>query len=191
MTGMKQIQNSIEKNLQGMIERGNSMKGFLNRVTYTQYQKFQMERWKTENASEGGRWKALQPAYKLYKLKRYGGGPKFKWVGGQGKNRPWQRAGNWKNYPGSGTKTLIATGRLVSSVIGPVVGASAFPMAPSQKDHRKIVTNKSLEVYTTVEYAGDVAEDREFMVFSRRHMREMIEAATRYMGNGDDSRRRK
>lgn len=167
-----------------MLERGKSMRGYLNRVTYAKYQKFQMERWKTENASEGTKWKKLSPIYKAYKLKRYGGGPRYKWIGGQGTGRPWKRAGRWPNYPGSGTKTLIATGRLVSSVIGPVMGATSFPMKSSAKDHRKIVTNTSLEVYTVVEYAEKVAKDREFMKFSRRHNREMIDDAMRYMATG-------
>ncbi len=51
-------------------------------------------RWASENATEGGSWRALNASYAIQKLKRYA------------------------NFPGGGRKMLIATGRLVDSVTG-------------------------------------------------------------------------
>ena len=54
------------------------------------------------------------------------------------------------SYEGGGSKMLIATGRLFKSVVGP------------GKGQRKIVTNKSLYIATSVPYAGFVDDVRTF-----------------------------
>ena len=80
--------------LRGMLNRAGLVRGWLNRVAYPLIIEAQRIRWASEGASEGGSWPALNPAYAIYKLKKFAG------------------------YPGGGRKMLIATGRLVDSVTG-------------------------------------------------------------------------
>lgn len=58
-------------------------------------------------------------------------------------------------YEGAGKKMLIATGKLYKSVIGPGAG------------FRKVATNKTLTISTSVEYAQHVDEARSFTTYSK------------------------
>lgn len=177
MIQLKKAQDNISKRLNEMVKKSNDTRGFLNRVIYPMYQKAQIQRWMTENSSEGGRWKALDPKYAAWKKRAYSGGTRYKFIGGRGEGRPWQAIGTWPVGPGRGEKILIASGRLVGSSIGPndqyTVGVD---------DHRKIVTAKTLKVFTVVDYAKTVAEDRPFMKFSQKTIREMRKAYAKYVG---------
>ena len=68
-------------------------------------------------------------------------------------------------YEGGGKRMLIATGKLYKSVIGPGAG------------FRKVATNKSLTISTSVEYAQHVDEARSFTTYGKdsiRGLRTMI-----------------
>lgn len=60
---------------------------------------------------------------------------------------------------------MIATGKLVSSVVGQAQG-SFVNNSEGLAAHRRIIGPQSLEVYTTVDYADKVAAVRPFMNFS-------------------------
>lgn len=116
---------------------GPKMQGYLNTVVFDQYRRAQIERWKTGGTgatdtvtSEGDKWKALKPGYLKYKRKAFAS----------------------MDY--SGNQILVATGRLLRSVIGPT-------------DQKKVVTPKSLYITTTVPYAKDVSDVRPFSKFGK------------------------
>lgn len=67
---------------------------------------------------------------------------------------------------------MIATARLVSSVIGQAGGAFVNNQ-DGLAQHRRIIGPRSLEVFTTVDYANKVAEKRPFMQFSEEFYRSL------------------
>lgn len=148
MAAMKQIMSGIEKNLQGMLDRSKKTQAYLNRVVYKQYQNAQRQRWISENKSEGDQWKELEPKYKDRKKRIFAA------------------------YDGRGTKTLIATGRLFKSVIGP------------GGDHKKIVADKSIEIAWSTPYAVYVEEARPFTEFGAKTMEEMYDGLAKFMMEG-------
>ena len=79
------------------------------------------------------------------------------------------KAKKFMSYEGRGTKLMIATGRLQRSVIGP------------DGDHRKLVTPKTLEIATTVEYAKYAAEKRPIMKFSKQNVQKMLDMIVDYI----------
>lgn len=87
--------NAILGRLQKKVNRAKNPAAFLRNVAYPMYQRFQRQRWMTQNASEGDKWKPLNPRYAKSKLRRYA------------------------DFPGGGQRMMIATGRLFASVIGP------------------------------------------------------------------------
>lgn len=86
--------DKINSRLDGIVSRGKSLRSYLNRVVYKQYQQAQIRRWNTENKSEGAQWKPLNSDYAAYKRKKYA------------------------SYPYSGSRLLVATGTLLKSVVG-------------------------------------------------------------------------
>lgn len=88
------LENGIESQLAGMLNRANLVRGWLNRVAYPRLVKMQRMRWMTEGASEGESWEPLKEKTKLSKLKRFA------------------------DYPGAGQKMLIATGKLIAGITG-------------------------------------------------------------------------
>ena len=139
MVTLTRIKSEIEKNLQFKIDQTmDPFRAFLNTNIYRQYQAYQKQRWETQGASEdseGKEWKELNPKYKEYKLKKFA------------------------KYPGAGEKMLVATNRLVKSVIGP------------SADHRKIVEGYRLVIQTTTPYAEYVNQVRDFKKFSDQTMK--------------------
>ena len=129
---IKQVENTVTKRLDEIVSRSSGMQGYFMRNVYRQYQKAQQERWKSENKTEGNRWSPLEPTYKRRKLTRF------------------------KDYPGHGTKMLVATGKLFQSVIGP------------GEFHVVQATDSYLFVSTTLDYAKWVAEERPFMKFGQK-----------------------
>lgn len=176
---------AFQKKLSDMRTRSTTgLRAYLNTVVYRQIQNAQMQRWITEGSSEGSPWSAISSVYASYKKRRYGGGVRYSWVGGRGPNRPWTESGNWPNYPGSGTKLLIATGNLVSSVIGPVKEGSVFGLTGSAKDHRKLVGENSIFVGTTVTYAQDVNDKRNFTQLSVATKDTIFSGIAEYIASG-------
>lgn len=93
-TSLQMKVDKINNRLDAIVGRCKSMRSYLNRVVYHQYQQAQIRRWNTENISEGQNWKPLNPQYQLAKRKRYAG------------------------FPYSGSRMLVATGTLLQSVVG-------------------------------------------------------------------------
>jgi len=149
MTGIQIKADGIGKKLDTMISRAKNARAYLNRIAYPMYQEAQLERWKTENVSEGAPWKRLSPRYLAQKKIRFA------------------------SEPYSGRKMLVATGRLLKSVVG-----------SERRYHRKIVTDKKLIISTTVPYAAEVAEVRPFMVFGNNTKKKILEGFRKYVVYG-------
>lgn len=88
MSGLKVTNNGLSQVLGQMLDRGNKLDAYINRVLYPKYKVAQKVRWQTENASEGNRWKPLTTRYAEYKKVKYAG------------------------YAGEGKFILVATGLL-------------------------------------------------------------------------------
>lgn len=146
-SGIQKTQNSVTQALQEKIERGKSMRAFLDRVVYTEYQNAQRERWMTEGASEGFAWPALKSLTYIR-----------------------QKSRKFAAFPGGGKKMMIATGRLYNSVTG-----------DSAQEHRKVVTDNSIDIYTTVDYAQYTDEARTFTKFGDDFRTRIQQAIVNYM----------
>lgn len=90
----KTTEDGISIELDKIVQRGRSMAAFLNRYIYPSYQMVQIKRWESENATEGSRWKPLEPNYARRKRKRFAA------------------------YPGAGRAIMVATGKLAFSAQG-------------------------------------------------------------------------
>lgn len=144
MAKLKQIGNGIGEQIKGYLDRARLIDGYINRVIYPTYRHRQAKRYQTENASEGTKWAPLNPDYAKRKLTKFA------------------------SYPDGGRKTMIATGRMKDSVIGP--GA----------DHKKIGPSKGrLEVYWTTPYAVYTEDIRPVNVWDRRQDEEMYHGAVK------------
>lgn len=86
--------DGIGNTLRGMLDRGNLVRGWLNRYAYPAIIAVQRQRWMSEGASEGAGWAPLNPTYARYKLRKFA------------------------DFPGGGRKMLIATGKLVDGMTG-------------------------------------------------------------------------
>lgn len=149
-------QNGIATKLDDIVGRAKSVEGYLNRVLFRQYQKAQIERFRTENQSEGNRWQPLSPEYKKRKRIIYGGGPKFQWVGGP---KPWTPAGAWPSYPGGGNVMMVATNKLMEGAIG-----------RDSRAFTKVVRATGMSISINlgyVPYAAEAAAVRPVMEFSQ------------------------
>jgi hypothetical protein len=145
--------NGIADLLNGMADRSKLMTGWLNRVAYPELLKVQRVRWQTEGSSEGGKWVALNPSYRTAKLKRFA------------------------DYPGSGTKMLVATSRLVGSMTG-----------DNKAEHWKLVKGNELTMGSIVPYAGYVDETRDITTLSDATVTRLAEAARNYIMTGNMKR---
>lgn len=143
-------ETGITDRLNAMRKRANAMQGFLNRNVFRMYQNFQRERWMTENRSEGVAWERLNPSYAARKRRQFA------------------------DYPGKGTKMLVATGTLLESVIGP------------GKGFRKIVSPKRLYIFTVLDYSRYVNDVRPFTGFSDRSMNKVLKSVKRFISRGID-----
>ncbi len=77
---------------------------------------------------------------------------------------------------------MVATGSLVASVIGPSKDISSPYLRGSTKFHRKIVTDKSLEISTTLPYAPYANEQRPFTEYSDKFWKQIGDELTNEMG---------
>ena len=143
------VTDGISQVFKGMLQREKALQSYLNRNVLEQYRNIQRKRWMTENLSESGiKWTRLNVNYAKRKRKIYAA------------------------YEGSGTKMLVATGKLYKSVIGPGEG------------FRKIVTPRSLYLATTVEYAPHVNDARSFTEYSPASIREIRLSVARFIFKG-------
>lgn len=139
---------TIEKNIQGMLKRSRQMQGWLNTVAYKTYQNAQRERWMTEGDSQGSKWLPVNPEYAKRKAVKFA------------------------SAPGGGTKTLIASGTLQKSVIGPGAG------------FKKLTTTTSLTILTTLQYAKFVDDVRSFSTWVPSFKEDLAKKAMAYMARG-------
>src|ERR1700744_4257124 len=179
----------VENDLQSWIKNalnGENMAGALRRAVYPMYQQLQMNRFQTQNGSEGTSWAPLNEKYRLYKLKRYGGG----------KKRPTKKnpATEWKSWPGNGTKMLIGTGTLAGAVIGPTsTSGNPFSQAGIEA-HQALFTDTSMIITINSSgvnaenhpfvYAKYVNEKRNFMSFSDDSIQAMKDALANFIITG-------
>ena len=116
-----------------------------NRQLMDLYGRAQLERWQSKGVSEGHTWAPLNPGYAKWKRKRF------------------------VASPGGGRKMLIATGNLLAGVLPP----NKRPFGPPAGEHfRKVISNATVKISTTVEYADDVDQDRVFTKFSSATIKE-------------------
>ena len=160
---MKKTGDGIEKRLQMMVDKSRQTRAFLARIIYPMYQKAQAERWMTEGVSESDAWKPLstKPFFAYWEQ----GGLRKYYDGGYVE---YKRA-KYSSFDGAGNVMLVATNRLRKSVTGP------------SKDHRMMVDDHSISVFTTVPYARYVDEKRSFTHFGLETRRKMIRAVRDYV----------
>ena len=145
-------ENAIRNRLNNkLVNLGPALQGYLNTVVYDQYRRAQIERWKTGGSgasdtvtSEGDKWPALNKNYLKYKRKAFAS----------------------MDY--SGNQILVATGRLLKSVIGP-------------SEQKKIVTPKSLYITTSVPYAKDVNDVRPFNTFGKDTRKQISDGIKKFV----------
>jgi hypothetical protein len=99
----------------------------------------------TENSSEGKKWTPLKSRYAATKIKRF------------------------KDYPGSGRKMLVATGRLSEAYI------------KGSTNTLILTSNTSIEIGTSLPYAEYVQEARDFVNLSDAHMTEIYEGVADFL----------
>lgn len=171
------VTDNITPQLKALLERAKSKQAAFARI-YPVYQAAQLQRFVTENSSEGAPWDKLDPKYAEYKLRRYGGGARR-----ASKKRP---AGEWRTWPGAGRKMLIGTSSLAGAVIGP--GDHGME---GVDHHRAIFTDTSMTIRVDTggvnaegsqfEYPEHVAEHRPFFVFSDATEEQMRDQMRRYI----------
>lgn len=148
MIKIKSFDGKVSNRLNEMVAHGKDIRPILNLNVYRIYQNAQRERWKTEGASQGMAWDKLNPKYAERKKILF------------------------REYPGKGTKMLIATGRLYKSVIGP---------GDKSNEHRKIVEARRLTILTTVPYAKHVDELRSISKFDKATIDKVKDVIRRYL----------
>ncbi len=162
MAGITVAKDEITEKLNAMLTRAHSSKASAR--IYPMYQQLQTQRFMTQNASEGNQWAPLKAEYAEYKKKRYG------------------------DYPGGGSKLLIATGTLAGAAIGPgapfegtAQQVALFTPYSMQIKINQSGKNAEGKPFTYPQY---VAEQRPFMTFSRASLDKMKDALKKYMIGG-------
>jgi hypothetical protein len=165
MTGIERVTDDFKQVMDHMLSRAASFEGAAARI-YPLYQKFQTDRFQSENSSEGSAWPDLNESYKESKLKRF------------------------QSFPGHGSKMMIATGTLAGAVIGP---GSPFA-SEGISAHRALFTPNSMEISIDtsgtnaqgkpLSYAKFAAEKRPIMEFSDDHLEEMKDELQKFILEG-------
>lgn len=143
--------DGIGGKLNQMLSRGQLTRGWLNRVAYPMIVEAQRIRWASEGASEGRSWQRLNPAYAMYKLKKFA------------------------EYPGGGSKMLIATGKLVASMTG-----------DQTSNHFKLVEDERILVGTTLDYARYVDEARNITNLGQDTKQALQNSLRAYLSGGEE-----
>jgi hypothetical protein len=158
--GLTEIRNDVQTKLNNLLTQAKSTKAMAR--VYSMYQALQVERFKTEGASEKMPWDPYSSQkYAEYKKKKYA------------------------KYPGSGSKLLIATSTLAGAIIGP--GA---PFKGIEKHRAQFLTgamriaveqsgvNAEGKPFT---YPQRVAQIRPFMEFSDKSINKMKEELKKFL----------
>lgn len=86
-----------------------------------------------------------------------------------------QKVKKYASFPGGGTKMMIATKRLFNSVVGDTLD-----------EHRKIISDHQLQIYTTVPYAPYANQARQFTTFSEDEIRKIKSDIVNYLSGSDE-----
>jgi hypothetical protein len=159
MAGLKIDVKSLVNHFEQMLSRARLVDGWLNRVAYREILKVQKRRWETEGSSEGVPWAPVTSlAYKTYKLKKF------------------------RDYPGAGRKSLIATGRLAYSMTQDKALANDQVRA---SDHGKLVAGNRLVVESFVPYGKYQEEQgRDLTTLSDDTIKRLAEGLRDYIMKG-------
>lgn len=192
-TGIKRVGGDL-KRLKDMIDRSKNASGALARL-FKLYQRLQVERFKTQNASEGSRWDPLNQKYEKYKTVRYGGGPRRSskaredWA--RGSPQAAAASANWASYPFQGALMLVGTGMLAGAVIGRSQGS---PFVSGTDQNRTMFTASKMIVSvsesgtnpdgTDFNYAHFVSEHRPFMTFGPESHALFVAEVKKYLNFG-------
>lgn len=181
----KVVAEGALKSLDEMVQQPKWFSGWANTKLLRLHANFQKSRWISEGAVAGlPRWRPLSPAYAAHKRRRYGGGPKFVFEPqGPGKN-PWVQSGVWPTYPGGGRKVLMATGRLLRSMLAPRERGSIQGNSSGPEEFRKIVTDKKVIFSSSVPYAERVDQERPFSDYPPSIIKEMASSYAKYLVAG-------
>lgn len=133
MITIKAVSDGVTIKLDTMIKRAESFEQFFKRNLRNRYLTAQQRRFETENNSEfsSGGWGPISEWYRIKKLTRFA------------------------DYPGSGTKLLIATNRLMKSMLA------------LSGDYRELVRSTRMVISTVVGYAPHVSEKRSLTSFNQ------------------------
>lgn len=153
---LRQVQNGIERRLKDMVNRTHSVSSYLNRTLFRKYQEAQVERWKTENSSQGSQWPSLSPEY----LKRK------------------RKIALKEGYRGGGNAMMVLTGKLYS-------GAAAIDDSYYNKvvTNTKFVIALNTG---SIPYAGYAGNRRPYMKFSPAAIREWKKGIRDFITRGVD-----
>lgn len=147
------VESSI---LQKLNELKNSVKNLdavIARRIWPLYQELQVERFKSQNQSEGETWSPLSPKYYKWKTSR----------------TFFKREGKKVPIKAGGKQTLVLTGALYSAIMAKGSGGS------------RVIQNGKLIVNITLDYAEDVNERRNFTDFSISSLNKMKQELVDYL----------
>lgn len=151
----------VEDRFQNILKASDYFSAWANSKFLALYSNKQNQRWMTEGASEGANWRALNSSYAARKKIIY------------------------KDSPGSGTKMLIGTARLIGSLTPP--NYRLFEKSGETERFRKLVEkNKitiSIAVDSETEYFKYVDEKRPYTKFSDKTKQEIIKSYKKYLSD--------
>jgi len=160
MTGISEVKNDFTIKVDKMLSQAGSIPAAMARI-YPMYQRFQTQRFMTENESQGNRWAPLSEKYSARKPRQFA------------------------SYPGSGSKLMIATGTLAGAVIGP---GAPFP---GTDRHRFITTTTGMTIAVEqsgknaagkpFDYVEHAAEIRPIMTFNSDSIDQMKEELKKFI----------
>lgn len=176
MISLSVVQNQVFDRLKSMVENPNFFSGWAERFAVPIYAQAQMDRWITEGGSQGDTWADLSSPYSQRKLRMFGGGVRL-----SGANK----GESYPSYFGSGTKKLIASSRMLASVLPPAFRSG--PDATHGEEYRQLTTDKSISFSTTVPYAVFADEQRSFSTWSSEFKQDLARNFARYLTSGGQS----
>lgn len=147
----KVVTNSVTKRLNELKKRINS-EAVIARQIWPMYQTAQVERFKSNNATEGETWNPLSPLY-------------YKW---KSSRSYFNRGGSKVKIKGGGTQTLVLTGALYNAIMAKSGGS-------------RVITPGKMTISITLDYASFVNDARDFVTFSQATKNRFKEAYLKYV----------
>jgi hypothetical protein len=175
--------NGATKWLDEMSRRAKNPRPVFLHDVYPYYINYQLDRWKT---GDWGNWpKENSPRYKDYKMRAYGGGSIFR----RGDKTRTHVVRQGEVRPGAGTVYLIATSKLLGSLVGPKARSLwvGQPRFDGTDDHFRNITNRSMHIYTLNDYARDVDIKHRFTEFDSDFRARVEKLINNYILSGKTS----